>query len=49
MMSLHLLISLDGENTRPDDLGEAVIGNFHKESTAIGWQSPLHFLALNNP
>ena len=40
------LISLDAGNTEPDDLGEAVVGNFHKESTAFGWQSPLRFLAL---
>src|SRR5262249_33999014 len=39
-----LLIFLDGKNARPDDLSEAVIGNFLKESTAIGWQSPLCLL-----
>jgi Cu(I)/Ag(I) efflux system membrane fusion protein len=46
-----LLIFLDGKDGRPDDLGEAVIGNFHKESTAFGWQSPLRFCtqgALDN-
>jgi hypothetical protein len=43
-----LLIFLDGESAPLDDSGEAVIGSFHKESTAIGWQSPLRFFAINN-
>ena len=41
-----LLNLLDAGNTESDDLGEAVVGNFHKESTAFGWQSPLRFLVF---
>jgi len=37
---------LDGEGGRSDDLEEGVIGNFHKKSTAIGWQYRFALLHL---
>jgi hypothetical protein len=42
------LIFLDGTKNRPEESGEAVIGNFHKERTGVGCQSPLRLLAISN-
>jgi hypothetical protein len=41
-----LLIFLDRKNARPDDLSEAVIGNFHKKAQLLAGNHRFAFLLL---